>query len=248
LRQSRQKQFDSLEQAFRDIQAKADAGKRWYKSAKAVTARAATQCRNSKVGKFVTARAELVEVAEARDIDGQIKLTWRIDALKLAEAEQRDGRYLIVTNDKNLTIRQMFDTYRAKDGVEKDNRISKSDLCVSPIRLHKDDRIEAYLFINMVALLAYTILERQVKQTGLMLTTRRIIEQLDQLSVIETHCWDGSYLIRMTPVTQEQADLLQVLTQIVGQIHIRPQLIIPAQTPIQIETIPPLLLSREESV
>ncbi len=239
LRQSRQKQFDDLEQAFRHIQAKADAGQKRYRSVKDVTARAATQCRNSKVGKFVT--------PQATQLDGKIKLTWGVDALKRVEAEQRDGRYLIVTNDKKLTIKQMFDTYRAKDGVEKDNRISKSDLCVSPIRLHKDDRIEAYLFINMVALLAYTILERQVKQTGLMITTRRIIEQLDQLSVIETHCWDGSSLIRMTPVTQEQADLLRILTHIVGQLHLRPQQIIPAQIPIQLETINPLLLLREES-
>ncbi len=240
LRQSRQKQFDDLEQAFHNIQAKADAGQKRYRSPKEVTARAATQCRNAKVGKFVS--------TEATQIDGKIKLTWHIDALKLTEAQQRDDRYLLVTNDKKLTIKQMFDTYRAKDGVEKDNRISKSDLCVSPIRLHKDDHIEAYLFINMVALLAYTILERQVKQSGLMITTRRIIEQLDQLSVIETHCWDGSYLIRMTPVTQEQADLLRILTTIVGQMHIRPQQILPAETPIQIETIPLLLLAREESV
>ncbi len=235
LRQNRQKQFDDLEQAFHAIQAKADAGKKRYKSTKEVTARAVTQCRNAKVGKFVT--------PQATEIDGKIKLTWHIDQLNLVEAQQRDGRYLIVTNDKKLTIKQMFDTYRAKDGVEKDNRISKSDLCVSPIRLHKDERIQAYLFINMVALLAYTILERQVKQAGLMITTRRIIEQLDELAVIETHCWDGSYLIRMTPLTPEQADLLQILIQAVGQIHLRPQQVIPAETPIQIEISPPLLLA-----
>lgn len=240
LRQSRQKQLDDLEQAFRTIQVKADIGQKRYRSAKDVTARAETQCRNSKVGKFVT--------VEARDIDGEIKLTWWVDALKWAEAEQRDGRYLIVTNDKNLTITQMFDMYRTKDGVEKDNRVSKSDLIVSPIRLHKDDRIEAYLFINMVALLAYTILERQVKQTGLIMTTRRIIEQLDELTVIETHCWDGSYLLRLTPVTQKQADLLLVLSQIVGPVNIHPQQVIPAGTPVQIETIPPVLLSMGASV
>ena len=228
LRQSRQQQFTELEQAFRTIQAKADAGQKRYKSAKEVAARAATQCRNSKVGKFMT--------ATARDVDGKIMLTWQVDMLQLAATEQRDGRYLIVTNDKRLTISKMFDTYRAKDGVEKDNRISKSDLVVSPIRLHKDERIEAYLFINMVALLAYTILERQVKQTGLMITTRRIIELLDELAVIETHCWDGSYLLRLTPATQEQTDLLRALFQVVGQMNIRPQQVIPVETPIQIET------------
>ncbi len=234
LRQNRQKQLDKLEHTFREIQGKTDIGQKRYQSAKAVTARAATQCRNSKIGKFVT--------AEAEEVDGKIKLRWSVDMLKWTEAEQKDGRYLIATNDKELTISEMFDTYRAKDGVEKDNRVSKSDLRVSPIRLHKDERIEAYLFINMLALLVYTILERQVKLTGLMVTTRRIIEQLDDLAVIETHCWDGSYLIRLTPVTQEQADLLQTLTQIVGQIHICPQQIIPPETSIQIETIPPLLL------
>lgn len=231
LRLSRQKHFDALEAAFGTIQTKADAGQKRYRSAKEVTARAATQCRNSTVGKFVTAQASV--------IDDNIKLVWSVDALALAEAKERDGRYLIVTNDKKLTIAQMFDTYRAKDGVEKDNRISKSDLAVSPIRLHKDDRIQAYLFINMVALLAYTVLERQVKQAGLLITTRRIIEQLDQLAVIETHCWDGSYLIRMTPATTEQMALLHTLALVLGPLPLRPQLCIPPATPLRIEISPP---------
>jgi len=231
LRQSRQQQFDALEAAFGTIQAKADDGKKRYTSVTEVTARAATQCRNAKVGKFVTPEANVLE--------GKITLTWSVDALALAEAEQRDGRYLIVTNDKDLTITQMFDTYRAKDGVEKDNRISKSDLAVSPIRLHKDDRIQAYLFINMVALLAYTVLERQVKQTDLHITTRRIIEQLDELAVIETHCWDGSYLMRITPATPEQIALLHTLAQVLGPLPLRPQLCIPAGIPLRIETAPP---------
>ena len=100
----------------------------------------------------------------------------------------------------------------------------------------------------MVALLAYTILERQVKQAGLLITTRRIIEQLDELAVIETHCWDGSYLLRLTPATPEQTDLLRVLFQVVSPVHIRPQRVIPAEMPVQIETIPPLLLSGEVGV
>ena len=231
LRQSRQRQFDALEAAFGIIQAKADAGKKRDTSVTEVTARAATQCRNAKVGKFVT--------PEATIIAGKITLTWSVDALAVAEAQARDGRYLIVTNDNTLTIAQMFDTYRAKDGVEKDNRISKSDLAVSPIRLHKDDRIQAYLFLNMVALLAYTVLERQVKQTGLLITTRRIIEQLDELSVIETLCWDGSYLMRITPTTPEQTALLHILAQALGPLPLRPQLCIPQGTPLRIETTPP---------
>jgi transposase len=50
---------------------------------------------------------------------------------------QQDGRYLLVTNDWPLSPRRTFDLYRQKDGVEKRFTVSKSDLKVSPIYLHK---------------------------------------------------------------------------------------------------------------
>ena len=90
----------------------------------------------------------------------------------------------------------MFDLYCQKDGVEKDFRIAKSDLKVSPIYLHKDDRIAGMLLINMLALLTYSLLERQTRQHGWQMTTRRIIATLDSLDVIETWCWDGSVWFR----------------------------------------------------
>jgi transposase len=52
-------------------------------------------------------------------------------------AMQQDGRYLLVTNDWPLSPRRTFDLYRQKDGVEKRFTVSKSDLKVSPIYLHK---------------------------------------------------------------------------------------------------------------
>jgi hypothetical protein len=43
------------------------------------------------------------------------------------------------------------------------------------------------------------------------MTTRRIIETLDGLDVIETFCWDGSLLYRIVPLDEEQAALLEIL-------------------------------------
>ena len=105
----------------------------------------------------------------------------------------------------------MFRLYREKDGVEKCFRISKDDLHVSPLFLHKDKRIASMLFINMVALLAYTLLQRQIRQQGLQMTTRRLIQRLDQLTLIETHCWDGSRLHRLTPIEPELVAILQLV-------------------------------------
>ena len=92
--------------------------------------------------------------------------------------------------------------------------ITKSQLNVSPLYLHKDNRIQSMLMLNMLALLAYTILERQARQSGLALTTRRIIERLDSLTVIETHCVDGSCHYRLIPISPEQADLIEALRYI----------------------------------
>jgi hypothetical protein len=52
------------------------------------------------------------------------------------------------------------------------------------------------------------------------MTTRRIIQQLESLDVIETQCWDGSRLCRLVPVDEEQAALLAILRQVLAELAI----------------------------
>ena len=137
--------------------------------------------------------------------DGQVTFRWQIDTDTLWRAEEKDGRYLLVTNKKSLSHHEMFALYRQKDGVEKRFRISKSDLKVSPIYLHKDKRIASMLLLNMIALLAYSLLERQMRQNGMQLTVRELIKRLEAVSLIETHCYDGSCLKRLTAIDLETA-------------------------------------------
>jgi hypothetical protein len=127
---------------------------------------------------------------------------------------------LLVTNDWSLSPRQMFTLYHQKDGVEKRIRVSKHDLKISPVYLHKDERIEAMLLMNMLALLAYSLLERQIRQNGLQITTRQIIAKLQPLDVVVTCCWDGSQLYRLTPVDEVQAALLHVLADVLVSLSV----------------------------
>lgn len=205
LRKGRATKLRALRQELKGVEAKI--GKPWYRTVESVQKRANTVLKNSSVGKFMRAEA----YADEKD---QIHLRWWIDRHALLLATRKDGRYLLVTNDWSLSPQRMFDLYREKDGVEKGFRISKSDLKVSPIYLHKDERIEGMLLINMLALLTYSLLERQARQNGWQMTTRRIIETLDSLDVVETLCWDGSLLYRIVPVDEEQAALLEILAQI----------------------------------
>jgi transposase len=211
VRQGRAQALRALRADLSAVRAKI--GRKRCRSVKAVQARADTCLRHSSVGRLMRAEAFATDA-------GHVDLRWWIDTDALWHAMQTDGRYLLVTNDWSLSPQRMIELYHAKDGVEKCFRVSKQVLRVRPLYVHSDERIQAMLLLNMLALLVYNLLEREMRQRGLPLTTRRLIEQLEDLTVIETHCWDGSVLQRLTPVSAEQRQLIAFLAYLVAMLRL----------------------------
>jgi transposase len=211
IRQGRARQLQDLRAELVAVQAKI--GQKRYRSVKDVQARAATRLRRSPVGRLMSATAY-------QTATGTVALRWAVDRRALFTAMQHDGRYLLVTNDWQLAPQRMLALYRSKDALEKRFEVAKQDLRIRPLYVHSDERIRALLLVNMLALLAYSLLERQVQQAGLHVTTRRIVEQLEGVTVIETHCHDGSVLRRLTPLSAEQDALLTILAALLAQISL----------------------------
>ena len=140
---------------------------------------------------------------------GAVEMQWWVDRDALRERCRQDGRYLLVTNHPTLSSVEMLQIYKDKDQVEKRFQVTKQVLLVRPIYLHKDERIEAMLLVNMIALLVYSLVERRCRRNGLQITGRRLLYEFALLHVIETHCWDGSVLYRCMPLTPRQQDILQ---------------------------------------
>ena len=203
LRQERRKNIRKLLLALQQIQAKI--GQKRYRSELEVSRRVATQLKHSPAGEWVG-----VQIATTA---GKIHLTWWINANALQAAERNDGRFLLVTNDPNLSYPEMLALYRQKDAVEKRFEVCKQDLKVRPLHIHSDERIQAMLLVNLIALLAYSLLERQAEQAGLCLTTRRIIDQLSTLQVQEIEAWDGSRTWSWHETVPGQVQLLSSLLQ-----------------------------------
>jgi len=203
LRLTRKTQLQELAKEL--AQVRNDIGQPRLCTLKAVKRRVNARLRASKVG-------YLVDTTVYETPTGQVDMTWQVNQDLLDHEERLDGRYLLVTNDWNLSHQEMFRLYREKDGGEKRFLISKSDLKVTPIYLHKDPRIAAMLMLNMVALLAYSILERQTRQQGFQLTTRQIIQQLQNLTLIETHFIDGSLMQRLTSLSPECLTILRLVS------------------------------------
>jgi transposase len=204
LRQARHKQFEALDAELTQLRERL--GQPRFNSRKAVQRSVKARLKKSAVAQFLLVDVQENPAPEETSMlkaQPRVSLQWRINQQALAAAERKDGRYLLVTNDYALSHSDMFRLYRQKDGVETCFHVLKSDLKLSPLFLHKDTRISAMIFINMVALLAYNMLQHQVTQQGLHMTTRRIIAQLDTLVVIETLYLDGSCSRRMTDVPPE---------------------------------------------
>jgi len=198
----------ALAAALRQVQAKI--GTQRYRTAAEVLARAQTQCRHASVGKLFDVKTEAAP-------DGAVTVSWRIDRWALCNAMQADGRYLLVTNDPALTPARMLATYRDKDQVEKRFRVYKQDLRVRPLFVHSDERVRAMLLVNLIALLAYSLLERQARQQGVPLTARRIMEQLATLQLIEIEAVDGSWTRTVREVSPAQWDLLTRVWRGIGR-------------------------------
>jgi transposase len=228
-RQARQTQLQDLEDQLSQV--RADIGLPRLRTRKALQRRVQARLRASQVG-------HLIETQIYTTPQGQLNLVWQVNTGLRAQEERCDGRYLLVTNNWSLSHAELFQLYRQKDGGEKRFLISKSDLKVSPIFLHKDHRIAAMLLLNMIALLAYSLLERQLRQQGLQLTTRQLIRQLQNLTVIETHFIDGSLMRRLTPVSP---DCLAILTLVMAALETLIEQANPAQPPAALPASPPPL-------
>ena len=142
--------------------------------------------------------------------DGTLHLMYDLDISAVMQAAQRDGRYLLVTN-RPRSADEMLTRFKAQDQVEKRNRTIKGPIQIRPIFLHNPTRIESLIFICMVALLTFALLERQAKKVQMPITGRHLIEQFASLSAICTSFNDGSVLKTVDPLTPFQQLLLERL-------------------------------------
>ena len=204
LRQTRRQDLKSLQVALHQIRGKI--GQKRYRSEKEINCRIATQLKHSPVG-------NLIKVQLTAAPQGKFNLEGYLDLNAMEAAQRGDGRYLLVTNDFSLSYPQMLALYRKKDVVEKRFEVCKQDLKVRPLYVHSDERIQAMLLINLIALLVYSLLERQAEQHGLCLTTRQIIYKLSTLQVQMIEAWDGSQAWSWHETADGQVLLLASLLQ-----------------------------------
>ncbi len=107
---------------------------------------------------------------ELSGADGELKLEYRMDEESLRNAEILDGKYIIGTDDESRSAVDVLRAYKSQYLVEWRFRNLKSNLKVSPIFLEKDIRIMGLIFVTVVSLMVYSLLEHLCRKAELGMT------------------------------------------------------------------------------
>jgi transposase len=98
--------------------------------------------------------------------DGKPSLTWHFDQDVLDTQAKADGWYALITNQDpaKADAAAVFLAYKGQPHVERRYSELKGPLAVAPLFLHGNKRIAALLHVLMLALLVYSLIERQVRR------------------------------------------------------------------------------------
>ena len=121
----------------------------------------------AKVGRYL--RVEVIELSEG--LSGEqgegFDLRWTLDRNQLRVDQTFDGAYCLLTNLKEAeaSLQDVFSAYKGQSKVEGRFRaIKQPPIQVRPIWLHQPRRIESLIFVVMVALYLFALIEREARR------------------------------------------------------------------------------------
>ena len=191
----------------------------------------------AKVRAFV--QVEVVEPPQGFDV------RWRLDPRRLREEALFDGIYCLLTNWPlaEADLRTVFHAYKEQIQVEQRFRVTKHPpLQVRPVWLHQPTRIASLLFVVMVALFLFALIEREARRvvqatgqvfTGLRaegrdhlpVTTRVLLDVFAPLSLIQQRLRVGTEVVTVTTpttLTAIQAQILDRLDLMTPEAYLQP--------------------------
>lgn len=86
------------------------------------------------------------------------------DVEAIQGAGRMDGIFPLVTNDLDMTAREVLDKYKYQPFLEKRNEQLKSVLNVAPVLLKSPERVAALLAVYFLAALVFALIERELRR------------------------------------------------------------------------------------
>ena len=133
------------------------------------------------------------------EYDGQMKVfRYSLDEAKRARAEKLDGSYLLKTDRQDLSADEAWRIYTLLTRAEAAFRTLKSPLGERPIFHHKEGRVEAHIFLCVLAYHLLISIEKTLLDAGVHTSWATVRETLKthQINTVVLHT-DGGLVLRM---------------------------------------------------
>ena len=138
-----------------------------------------------------------------------VDITWTFDEQRLSKPY--DGTYFLRTDRKDLSEKQIWQTYIMLTTVEDAFRNLKSELGLRPNYHHRSDRIEGHIFITMLAYHLLQWIQYHLYKAGLQHRWNTIHAQLDTHRILTSSLpLEGSgvaHIRHCTTATQQQSQI-----------------------------------------
>lgn len=115
--------------------------------------------------------------------EGQFRFFEHPTHLKREQAYE--GKYIIQTEEKDLTAVQAVTLYKELSEVERSFRNLKDVLDLRPIYHQTDKRVEGHIFVAALAFLLHRALEKKLKAAGLDLSSTEALQALRSVRIVD---------------------------------------------------------------
>ncbi|PTD93555.1 IS1634 family transposase [archaeon SCG-AAA382B04] len=140
--------------------------------------------------------------------------TLRIDRGQVREEARFDGKYVLVTNDYDLSSGELATTYRKLKRIEQSFHSLKSLEEVTPVYHRTPQRMKGHIFVCVLAHLLERALQKRLREEEVDLTVPQAIRELGRMKAVEMEVDGEPYLFR-TEASKEA-------NQVFKAMHMRP--------------------------
>jgi transposase len=129
----------------------------------------------------------------------------------LAREKALEGKYLIQTEERNLTAIEAVSVYKELSEVERAFARLKDVIEMRPIFHQKAERVQAHVFVASLAFLLDRALEKKLKSAGLDISSREAWQLLKTVRVVDIGLGDHKTTRSVTHGSGRAAKILRIL-------------------------------------
>jgi transposase len=113
--------------------------------------------------------------------------TFEEHPVRLAREKQLEGKYVLMTSEKEFTARDAVQQYKELMELESGFRSLKDILALRPIYHQRESRVKAHIFVAALALLVQRLLERRLQQAKVNMSAAEAMQALETIRVVKFH-------------------------------------------------------------